>query len=172
LTVGWLTGQISVQPGYGGRVDVDEDVAPGLTAGLVACNRAGFLTRLSQAGVDQVTDGVRVQQLAWVSGHAGWGLAQALREAGTAAGFEVHVWARDSVSRVVTAQDLQPATVDGPMSRRTVRWTLRGVGRRAVADVLAGAQVCVADPVAGRNSLWAWLATQLPRLGDGTTRTL
>ncbi|MBL7261367.1 DUF6919 domain-containing protein [Paractinoplanes lichenicola] len=42
LTARWLSGGIRSQPGYGGTVDVDEDDAQGLTAALIACNRAGF----------------------------------------------------------------------------------------------------------------------------------
>jgi hypothetical protein len=162
LTVAWLTGQIAWQPGYAGPVDVDEHLAPGLTAGLVACNRAGFLTRQSQAGLDGYSaGGVRCQQVAWVSGFADGWLAGYLLDVGAAAGLEVHVWGRESVPRVVTVENLQPATVDGPMSRRTVRRSLAGAGRRAVAEVLAGAQISVVDPVPGRNTLWAWLTTVL-----------
>ncbi len=41
LTASWLSGDIASQPGYYGRVDVDEDDAPGLTAALVASTESG-----------------------------------------------------------------------------------------------------------------------------------
>jgi hypothetical protein len=71
LTAQWLEGRIDSQPGYYGRVDVDEDKVPGLTETLILLNRAGFLTNGSQAGFDgKGFDNARWQQLAAVTGFA------------------------------------------------------------------------------------------------------
>jgi hypothetical protein len=71
MTAEWLKARRPHLPGYGGSVDVDEDVAPGLTETLIALNTAGFLTTPSQAGsVCRETNGVPWEQVAAVAGLA------------------------------------------------------------------------------------------------------
>lgn len=154
LTVRWLTGDIATQPGYLGLVDVDEDQAPGLTAALIAVNRAGILTSSSQAGV---TEPGWVQH-AWLSAYAPRDRADALIEAARAAGYGARrvTWFRRPVA--VTFQDGRPFTVD----RRTSRVYLLGslypwVGEGAWDDLCRVVQVGVWDPIPGRNTLWGWL---------------
>jgi hypothetical protein len=90
LTERWLRADLATQPGYSGSVDVDEEEAPGLTDACIALNRAGFLTRNSQAGFDGTGyDGARWTQLAAVDGITIPPAAFALRR-NLPQGFKIH----------------------------------------------------------------------------------
>ena len=167
LTVGWLVGQVSALPGYSGRVDVDEAAAPGLTAALVAANRAGWLTWQSQAGLVRLLPhqpGARLCQRAWAAGLAAAGLAADLAACAARAGFAAAVWSPDSEPVPVTwLQDgtgRRAQTADGWVSARQVRWhyaqgpAVSWVVRRELGRA---AQLSIWDPVPGRNDLWDWL---------------
>ena len=164
LTAAWLNGHIASQPGYYGPVDVDEDDAPGLTAALIACNRARYLTDNSQAGYVGVgADGRQWVQHAAVTGFAnpdslGW-----LRAAVDAAGLHMIerpvVTSRRQNTRAgvdVTFRDGRPVTGFGDqLDRGHIENVLyRGCGREAVGEVCAAVQVTVWDPTPGRNGMW------------------
>jgi hypothetical protein len=56
----------------------------------------------------------------------------------------------------VTLVDGQPATSTSWMSRRVIRREIYpGVGRGAITEVYAAAQIAIIDPESGRNTLWA-----------------
>ena len=173
LTARWLEGSVLEQPAYYGPVDVDEDMAPGLTAALVVANRAGLLTENSQAGIDQPS----WRQLAWVSGRATPGLVHYLASAAEGRDdVEVvvftrlpdHVCAGAATVRtedrlVVTwVGDGAPFTVDGRQRQRDYHWLYEGLVRpSALAELDAAVQVAIVDPVPGRNTMWAWLERTL-----------
>lgn len=169
LTARWLEGTVLEQPAYYGPVDVDEDMAPGLTAALIVANRAGLLTENSQAGVDQPA----WRQLAWVSGRATPGMVHYLASAAEGRDdVEVvaftrlpdHVCAgaatvRTEAELVVTwVSDGLPFTVDSRQKQSDYHWLYEGLVRpSALAEFDEAVQVAVVDPVPGRNTLWAWL---------------
>ena len=158
LTARWLTGDLASQPGYYGRVDVDEDDAPGLTAALVALNLAGVVTNSSQAGYDGTGyDGKRWTQHAWVSAHTDPSTSEWLAMEATAAGFEVTEWTRGMSRRTVTYRAGRSYTEDGPIGRSDLHCMYDGVGRGAWRDLLGAVHVSIVDPVPGRNIMWAWL---------------
>jgi hypothetical protein len=165
LTAQWLEGRIDSQPGYYGPVDVDEADAPGLTAALIACNRAGYLTNGSQAGcLDEVTETGRWTQLAAVTGFAPYRQAQRLAGLVVADGrFRIEHGPMEAGGNGVTVtwRDGHPYTrFGGRLSRRTMRDELYGgCSRQALKDVAWSQQVTIYDPVAGRNDLWEWLHT-------------
>jgi len=70
LTVRWLNGDLKSSPAYYGQVDVDEDLAPGLTDALIALNRAGFVTDQSQGACDDPDLYAAAPWEAWVMGFA------------------------------------------------------------------------------------------------------
>ncbi|WP_233149790.1 hypothetical protein [Kineosporia sp. A_224] len=177
LTARWLEGSVLEQPAYYGPVDVDEDMAPGLTAALITANRTGLVTENSQAGCDEVEDdGSTWRQLAWVSGWATPGLVQYLASAAESRD-DVEVVAftrlpdhesagaarvRTEDELVVTWSDGQPFTVDGPRGQGDYHWLYEGLVRpSALAELDAAVQVAVVDPVPGRNTLWDWLERTL-----------
>lgn len=168
LTADWLTGRIASQPGYYGGVDVDEADAPGLTAALVAANRAGYWTRSSQAGYDGPGYQGHWRQLAWVTGvidpHQPG--VHALIRSARLAGYRVVVWERVSPELVVTWWRGQPHTVESWMSPRVVRREVCAeLGTAATRQVLHAVQVTVYDPQPGRNTMWAWLERAVAGLG-------
>jgi hypothetical protein len=163
LTAQWLEGHIDSQPGYGGKVDVDEDDAPGLTGTLAALNRAGFMTTSSQAGFDgHDAAGVHWQQYAAVTGFAtadtvGW-LQHA---ADTNPGLHLTHCGRATSHAVdpVTWRDGEVATDFGNrMPARDIRddWVGYGVCHPDAVDALVAAeQVVIRDTETGRNDrLW------------------
>lgn len=170
LTAEWLRGAIDSQPGYWGRVDVDEDLAPGLTAALVALNETGYLTSDSQAGYDGPGDGQESSahwtQLAWVTGYVtDPTLLARLRQ--VAADNELEFYSVEAGSelptRVVTWRNGHAFT-DGTGARNLPEladdWTGYGVcGQSAVADIQSARQVVIVDPTPGRNTMWAALRT-------------
>jgi hypothetical protein len=163
LTIAWLTGEMKSQPFYFGPVDVDEAKAPGLTAALVACNRAGLLTNDSQAGFDGAgADGARWTQLAAVTGFMHEDRAVRLAELAAADGrFNVRY---DGLPRLlpripVTCRNGEGHTWYGGGPNAELADELYGeCNPGAVDDVTWSSQVTVWDPVPGRNGLWEFLA--------------
>jgi hypothetical protein len=169
LTVGWLLGDLRSQPGYYGPVDVDEQDAPGLTQALVACNRAGWLTRNSQAGVvETAKGGVRWEQLAWVAGYARRPVAQRVYwTALSRPGLLPTIWSEGACGVCVTRLGGQPVTTDCWYGPDETRWDLDGAGAAAVDDVLDNCvQLSVVDLDVGGNTLWPWLTDTMPALAD------
>lgn len=168
LTAGWLAGDLASQPGYYGPVDVDEGDAPGLTATLVALNRAGLVTTCSQAGYEGPGwHGQTCQQLAAVEGFARSSTVRWLRQAMDGTEYQVvdhgckdHVWQPGEPGIDVTFLDGRPCTGFGTQTSRV------GIARdfypdlqnrQAIDDAAAGRLVVVYDPVPGRNTMWARL---------------
>jgi hypothetical protein len=177
LTEAWLSGRVGWQPGYSGRVDVDEADAPGLTAALVGLNRAGFVTRTSQAGytgpgfdaagwvqhaaVDGYADNATVLRLAELVEDSPFALqARTTRRAGRDRGADIPVTFR--AGRVHTQFGVH-------LSAREVTEDLRGAGPEAVTAAQQARQVVLWDPTPGRNALWAWLTTHLTNPPQGRT---
>lgn len=162
LTAQWLEGRIKSQPGYYGPVDVDEVDAPGITAALVACNRAGFLTNDSQAGFEgHGQDGARWTQLAAVTGFMYDEPADRLVERITADGrFLIHRDTNGAVGVAVTCRDGEQYTWYGrELDTDTIAEEMYGdCSDAAIIDVCCTDQVTVWDPVPGRNELWQFLA--------------
>jgi hypothetical protein len=157
-TVLWLQGHLASQPGYYGRVDVDEDKAPGLTRALVACNQAGFLTCDSQAGfVGDGYGGWRWSQMASVAGFAAEPLYRRLAGALASRGFKTHASPcsrRRPTGVVVTTTDGRPYTTFGGASASDIEFNYSGCHRQAIAEVRASLQVTIYDLKPGRNTLW------------------
>lgn len=157
LTALWLEGRIDSQPGYFGRVDVDEDDAPGLTAALVACNRAGYVTESSQAGhAGYVGVGAATfTQLAAVDGFASPETARRMQ-----IGLRRYTVVAAPVRRrpgrrtAVTWCEDGPFTFFGGMPAEAVEFQFDGCSREALAAVRRAWQVTVVDPEPGRNTLW------------------
>ncbi|HET9657491.1 MAG TPA: hypothetical protein VFP72_19220, partial [Kineosporiaceae bacterium] len=181
LTAGWLTGQIGSQLGYHGQVDVDEDQAPGLTAGLLALNAAGVCTRRSQGGhlgyLRTGSEAMWVQHAA-VTGYAN--AADRYRLLAWADGTRYQVLThivrgRQHLTRpgqVVTWRDGQPLTEFGAqLSASEIRADLAGAGRKAVTAAVNALQVTVWDPVPGPNTLWEHLARELSPAATGPARS-
>lgn len=160
LTALWLEGRIDSQPGYYGRVDVDEDDAPGLTAALIACNRAGYLTNDSQAGYDgEGYDGARWRQLATVDGYATEATVQRMR---AHLGQRFTVLAQPLGRRrgrkvVVTWREGVPFTAFGGSSRSLAETDYDGCSAEALRAVRSAWTLTVYDPRPGHNQLWAAL---------------
>jgi hypothetical protein len=145
-------------------------VAPGLTDALVALNRAGVLTKNSQAGEDGPGfDGALWVQFAAVDGLAddatvGW-LADAI--AWTGLQLAVNRWVD------VTFREGQPCTRFGGEWTRAMRkhirddWTGYGICQpEAVAELAASNWVVVYDPEPGRNDrLWPLLTAAAAKRG-------
>lgn len=158
VNVRWLSGELPRLPNYLGPVDVDEHLAPGLTAALVAANRAGYVTDNSQGGA---VFSAGSWQLAWVSGVASPEFAARLAAGARAAGFEAHLWRRGNRRRTVTWDAGHAFTRDGWAHPRTVADEMfPDVGPAGRAAVLAARQLSIVDPVPGRNTLWRWLAAE------------
>jgi hypothetical protein len=185
LTAQWLEGRIASQPGYYGRVDVDEADAPGLTDTLAALNRAGFLTRNSQAGYDgEGYDGAHWRLHAAVTGFASEAAVAWLRQAVAGRGCRLVVhdckprWCVTRGAGVyVTYRDdgnrLEPVTNFGTqVGEATIARELYGCGDEAVAAVCAAKQVTVYDTGPGRNDrLWSVLRAAAAAHGlGGVTR--
>lgn len=138
LVARWLAGEIAFQPGYSGPVDVDEDLAPGMTAALIAVNRAGFLTDQSQGAISAEVAAAKgyLERHAYVAGvatQAAWPLVIATR-----------------------AKGLRLAAAYWSESHIRHWWTGYGVCHRdAVREILAAKRVRIYDPELGRNDrLW------------------
>lgn len=170
LTVRWLTGDIRSQPFYFGPVDVDD--AAGLTAALVACNRAGLLTNCSQAGSVDAGDGWTL--LAAVTGFMDTAAAHRLAEMVIADGrFQVQYEGQHGrLPRIpVTVRGGEPCLWFGGDGAGELVEELYGqLDEDVMADIYWSDQVTVWDPVAGRNELWGFLSTVMGQFGgeDGT----
>lgn len=169
LTSLWLDGTLSSQPGYG-SVDVDEHLAPGLTQALVALNRAGVLTRNSQAGYrGPGYGGAGCTQLAAVEGYARQPIIEHLRGQLAGTPYRIRTWrprqlgtSRQPAAVVVTRRSGLPYTQFGwAPTRRQLALELAGCSPAAVADVQAATCLTIWDPVPGRNTLWADLSAVL-----------
>jgi hypothetical protein len=144
LTAQWLEGCIDSQPCYYGRVDVDEDIAPGITDTLAALNRAGFLTSNSEGGDCGI--GWHGQ---WYEQHA------------NVTGFgtpETYDWLSDLVTGTpfeITQGRWGPkrgAFLFGPDE---VDFEYYGCSSSALRALRGAVQVTVLDPrIGGRNDLW------------------
>jgi hypothetical protein len=149
LTERWLRGDLASQPNYTTSVDVDEEEAPGLTAACIALNRAGLMTRHSQAGLDGIGyDGARWTQLAAVGGITTPAAIAAIRRA-LPQSYKIHTnrWVD------VTYREGEPCTRFGgtsiyPDELDMCSW-------RAVIDAMNGVPFIIYDPTPGPNTLWA-----------------
>ena len=160
LTVGWLNGEIRWCPGYTGPVDVDD--VPGLRECLVSANERGFLTVDSQQGYEGPGAGGTWVQHAGVTGFAGERLATRLVRAARHDGYEAYV--RDSGMDPITVTDWNGLshTAYGWVDAKTIaKYLFPGVGRTALREVTAAAQVTIVDPDPGFNDLWPWLTGAL-----------
>jgi hypothetical protein len=164
LTAQWLEGHIRQQPRTAGPVDVDEDEAPGLTAALVACNRAGFVTNRSQAGyIGPSWDGAgHVYQHAAVTGLIKRGTARWLLRIAADTSLVIRLWPmEDETSGDVEYLPLtffngEPVTQFGPFGMDCVEEIYQGCDG-AFDDLADTWVVTVYDPEPGRNDLWAAL---------------
>jgi hypothetical protein len=169
LTVAWLSGEIGTQPGYYGRVDVDDDLAPGMTTALIALNRMGFLTRQSQAGHDGPggyagDDDFHWTQCAAVEGFASLSTVERLQAALGGTRFEIRAEATRPPDapfvqgQVVTHLEGSPHTwFGGRLSAEEIEFDFEGTSAAAVAAVQETLQVVIQDPTAGPNDLWSCL---------------
>lgn len=160
LTAQWLEGHIDSQPGYYGRVDVDE--APGLTDALITLNRAGLVTDNSQAGYDGPGhDGAHWRQLAAVTGFCDKDTHRRLRDALTGTPFRT----QEAPGVVVTWREHTPyTTFGGPLRRAMVTDVYAGCGRDAVEALCDAIQITIYDPTPGGNELWPALRRALPEV--------
>lgn len=177
----WLAGDIAEQPGYEGSVDVDEDIAPGITAALVAANLAGYVTVQSQGGCDGPDIiGDHWRQRAAVEGYCGPATAAALVSAARDAGlrYQHHHraprwrWGRSDV--LVTSCNGLPVTRFGAaVPARHIRHPWEGFGvchPNAVASLVQAHQVTLVDPIPGRNTLLWPLLEQVAASIERTPR--
>lgn len=162
VTAQWLEGQVAAQPGYGGPVDTDEDLAPGMTRTLAALNRAGVVTDSSQAGFDGIGfDGARWQQRAAVRGFADTAAVERLDNA-IAEVEGVHLAHRRSSSWSwrpevpVTFRDGQTKTDFGARtSGRQINAQYQACPKTARDELRAAEQIVAWDEQPGRNDrLW------------------
>lgn len=154
LVAQWLEGTLSEWPGYVGPVDVDESDAPGLTAALVALNRAGVVTYHSEAGVvvDDEDGRPAWYQCASIAGFAEWSTAERLRADLGAAGYHVELMpVRPRVGRARTGD------VMIQLSRARIRRMWRWCSGEAIDALIRAAQVTVRERSPGRNELWTEL---------------
>jgi hypothetical protein len=167
LTARWLLGQIQSQPGYFGSVDVDEAIAPGLTAALVQLNRLGVVTSSSQAGVPAgpgfdcatwaqraaVDAYVDVRDLLW------W------TEAIQARGFGIHLVGErparlGSDGVTVTTRNRRRYTHFGSwQSPEEIAHAHRGLHSEAILELQCATNVAIYDDAYGPNTLWPALRT-------------
>jgi hypothetical protein len=170
-TARWLTGELRGQPGYHGPVDVDEDLHPGMTQVLIACNEAGFLTTGSQAGYVWISpDGDSWHQHAAVDGLVDFETLGRLADA--ASGAQVFVYTTGA-GKTVTYRNGVAFTGFGRRRRDLGDdWTGYGMCHpSAVAELKDAIPVVVFDPVPGRNDqLWKVLAAFAATSEAGVTR--
>ena len=157
LTTRWLAGDIASQPNYYGPVDVDEDVAPGITDALVALNLAGFLTHNSQGAYDG-PDYAASPWGAWVYGYADDATFTWLTDVVRHTRFGIHAWPPPASRGRKRPFGGRPPDGGWPrIPASEVRWMYSACGADAIAAVCAAWQVTVYDPEIGSNDLWAHL---------------
>lgn len=153
----WLEGKIEYQPGYAGRPD--EETTP-LVAFLAPINRAGVYTTGSQPGIP-VADGSG--QRAWVEGYCAKPIATKIAAALLETDLVVIATppgAASDMQLCITIDDGKEFTwASGPMEyRHTIATYSDDLGPLALAELLTAWQLCIIDPVWGRNDLlWARL---------------
>jgi hypothetical protein len=173
LTALWLEGKLASQPGYLPDCGPDAETAD-LVPTLVALNRAGWLTDVSQPGWGPGPgyDGATWAQRAGVGGFTDPRLADRIEAAACAAGLIVvrhdgaSRWAgRNSVT--VTTRSACPHTGFGARwSRRELSSQYLECGNRAVAEIKKATQLTVVDPEWGRDDLlWPVLRRQAQAAG-------
>lgn len=145
LTALWLDGRIDSQPAYYGKVDVDEDLAPGMTDTLIRLNEAGFLTQNSQAGSEVY------QQQASVNGFASPEMADRLRQL---ANDEVRCTVLPPRGRFRRGQWDHDAQCTWHVTASEIAHMYEGAGAEAIDDLVNSSQVTVYDTRIGRNDLW------------------
>lgn len=157
---GWLKGEVPSWPGYLGSEFGEEetDGARHLVPTLIAANRAGFVTTCSQPGSDEVVDGVRWHQRAWVEGvvHDRSPLLGRLLKLQGQGFTVVRGWPKRQI--VLTEVDGRHLTAIGgwKMRRNDIHTTWRGIGRQALREVRQhGAAIHIIDTAWGRDDrLW------------------
>lgn len=165
LTAQWLAGDIQSQPSYYGPVDVDEDDAPGLTATLIALNRAGFLTHNSQCGFDGTGyDGAHWTQIASVVGFCDDVFLKRLRHEPKLRGHRISIRASrpdrpykrnpgDDV--IVTRRDGHPYTgFGGQLRARQVADLYDGCSDEAIEAVRSANHVVIYTYGGHGNGMW------------------
>jgi hypothetical protein len=176
LTALWLEAKLARQPGYLGPVDVDDDLAPGLSATLALLNRAGYVTTSSQAGCAPVwPDGERWAQVAAVTGMATAATAEQFSQALAGTRY-----------RVVVSPLRHAGDGDGDFFGTPVTWragtetTWFGpVSDLREFPVDAEVALTMVDTVAGPNELWPLLRSAAEatkhaydvRMASGNLRT-
>lgn len=155
FTARWLEGRIARQPGYGGPVDTDEELAPGMTAALAAVNRAGYVTTNSQAG------SARYDMTADVHGFTHPGVTWPHRLADR---FDVTVWIEppptltdDEADAVALAWQTNHGGYPGMDAEEIDVW-FRDCHPDALTAAHTAWQVTVWDPRPDCNDLWPALA--------------
>jgi hypothetical protein len=161
MTIEWLRGRLPSLPGYGSSVDVDEEIAPGLTETLMALNNAGFMTTASQAGsLCREASGVRWEQVAAVTGLTTRRVAAWLQGELRGTGF------RAVTSRVRRASDGEFYGVPVTWRQRSEYSWFGAVSDLMVVPSDAELALTIYDPVPGPNELWpvllraAWARTE------------
>ncbi|MFI8942727.1 DUF6919 domain-containing protein [Streptomyces syringium] len=166
----WLEGAIGSRPGYQPRYGPDEETAE-LIPTLVACNRAGFVTDVSQPGLEgDAWDGSPWNQRAAVQGFIGdEDLLHRVMDAAQSAGLQVIVHGPGFTDlagpTIVTTWDGEDYTAFGEkIPARHLRVMFGGCNRRAVRAVSGSWQVAIIDPVWGRDDvLWPALDAAIGR---------
>jgi hypothetical protein len=166
LTAQWLEGRIASIPTVVPGVGPDEETGP-LIPVLAACNRAGFVTTVSQPGETPILgcDGEMWTQRAAVEGFATTATLEALRACTT--GTPLLLMASPAGSTERNWDSRIPVTMDGDqentwfgvtLSRSDIEEEQAGYGichPQAVEAICAAWQIVLVDPEWGRNDvLW------------------
>ncbi|MFF5703424.1 DUF6919 domain-containing protein [Streptomyces sp. NPDC012794] len=162
----WLEGRLPSWPGYHGPFGQEEtDGARHLIPVLAAANRAGYVTTCSQPACDEVLDGVRWRQRAWVEGVVDKRspLLRRLEDLAGRGFTVVHGWPRAGYE--LTTRDGRAVTGIGGfrMRRNDVVREWRGVGHQAIRDLKEnGVRIHLIDLTYGRDDrLWPALANAI-----------
>lgn len=146
ITALWLTGEVSSTPGYCGPVDVDEDIAPGITDALIALNKAGLPTWDSRGAFEgRIYPG---------SPEETWGKVEATVDLFADAG------GLDWITGVLSSTPFEfhlgpPGLGDRSVEYLSHDWAGYGLCHPDLVAAVCGAwQVHIFDPVPGRNTLW------------------
>lgn len=163
LNIAWLNGELSCTPWYCGSLDVDEELAPGLTDALIALTRAGFLTDNSQGAYDG-PDYAASPWEAWVSGYADDATFEWLAGVVRGTDYRICAWppadSRSTWRRAHLVGDAPDSATGGggsAMSAGDIRAIYRDCTDDAIGAICAAWQVTIYDPEPGRNDMWALL---------------